>query len=103
MKTNILASIVFTVAGILLASSPANAANRVALVIGNGAYEKVPLLPNPTRDAVAIGDSLSRLGFTVTRLDNGTASAMRKSIVEFGRAAEGSEPGGHADEAGMEA
>lgn len=91
MKTNILASIVFAVAGILLASTPTHAANRVALVIGNGAYEKVPLLPNPTRDAVAIGDSLSRLGFTVTRLDNGTASAMRKSIVEFGRAAEGSE------------
>ena len=91
MKTNVLASIAFAVTGILLANSPTNAANRVALVIGNGAYQKVPLLPNPTRDSAAIGDSLGRLGFTVTRLDNGTASAMRKSIVEFGRAAEGSE------------
>ena len=91
MKTNILAAIVFAVTGILLANSPTNAANRVALVIGNSAYEKVPLLPNPTPDSAAIANSLGRLGFTVTRLDNGTASAMRKSIVEFGRAAEGSE------------
>jgi hypothetical protein len=89
--TNILASLVFAVTGVLIATLPGNAANRVALVIGNAAYEKVPLLPNPTRDAAAIGESLSRLGFTVTRLDNGTASAMRRSIVEFGRAAEGSE------------
>lgn len=98
---------VFAVVGILLANSSTNAANRVALVIGNGAYEKVPLLPNPTRDAAAIGDSLSRLGFTVIRLDNGTASAMRKGIVEFGRAAEGSETAivfyaGHGMEVGGE-
>jgi len=91
MKTNILVSFVFAICGVLIATLPGNAANRVALVIGNAAYEKVPLLPNPTRDAAAIGESLSRLGFTVTRLDNGTASAMRKSIVEFGRTAEGSE------------
>jgi len=95
------------ITGILLAISPVNAANRVALVIGNGAYEKVPVLPNPTRDAADIGDSLSRLGFTVTRLSNGTASTMRKSIVEFGRAAEGSDMAivfyaGHGMEAGGE-
>ncbi len=85
------ARIVLAATVILLAISPTSAANRVALVIGNGAYEKVPLLPNPTRDAADIGDSLSRLGFTVTRLNNATAGAMRKSIVEFGRAAVGSE------------
>ncbi|MEO8317388.1 MAG: caspase family protein [Bradyrhizobium sp.] len=85
------ARIILAAAAIILVISPANAANRVALVIGNGAYEKVPLLPNPTRDAAAIGDSLSRLGFTVTRLKDATASAMRKSIIEFGRAAVGSE------------
>jgi hypothetical protein len=91
MKTNILTSLVFAITSLLIATLPGNATNRVALVIGNAAYEKVPLLPNPTRDAAAIGESLARLGFTVTRLDNGTAGAMRKSIVEFGRAAEGSE------------
>ena len=86
-----LSSILLLIAVSIMSGASALASGRVALVIGNGAYEKVPLLPNPTRDAAAIGDSLSRLGFTVTRLNNGTAGAMRKSIVEFGRAAEGSE------------
>ncbi|MCK1522093.1 caspase family protein [Bradyrhizobium sp. 17] len=40
---------------------------RVALVIGNGAYEKVAELPNPTRDAADIGRALERLDFKVTR------------------------------------
>ncbi|WP_305988832.1 caspase family protein [Roseibium sp. MMSF_3544] len=38
---------------------------RVALVIGNGAYENVAPLANPTNDASAIAESLERLGFEV--------------------------------------
>jgi hypothetical protein len=70
---------------------PALAQARVALVIGNGAYEKVPELPNPTQDAADIGRALERLGFKVTQIKNVTAQAMRKAILEFGRTAEGSE------------
>ena len=33
------------------AAAPVRADNRVALVIGNGAYVHVPHLPNPTHDA----------------------------------------------------
>ena len=40
---------------------------RVALVIGNSAYQYVPHLPNPTNDAEAIAASLQRLGFEVTK------------------------------------
>ena len=36
----------FIASGWLL-TQPASAESRVALVIGNGAYEKVPELPNP--------------------------------------------------------
>jgi uncharacterized caspase-like protein len=67
------------------------AADRVALVIGNGAYQKVPALPNPPRDATDIGRALERLNFKVTQVTNANASEMRKAIVEFGRASEGSE------------
>jgi uncharacterized caspase-like protein len=64
---------------------------RVALVIGNGAYEKVAELPNPTRDAADIGRALERLDFKVTQVKNATAQEMRKSVVEFGRSAEGAD------------
>jgi uncharacterized caspase-like protein len=67
------------------------AADRVALVIGNGVYQKVPALPNPTRDAADIGRALERLNFKVTQLSNANATEMRKAIVDFGRATEGSE------------
>ena len=64
---------------------------RVALVIGNGAYEKVPELPNPARDAADIGRALERLDFRVTQVKNATAQDMRKAVVEFGRSAEGAD------------
>ncbi|MGY4484132.1 hypothetical protein ACVWWR_003323 [Bradyrhizobium sp. LM3.2] len=64
---------------------------RVALVIGNGAYEKVPELPNPTRDAADIGRALERLDFKVTQVKNATAQEMRKAVVEFGRSADGAD------------
>ncbi|MGT2439817.1 caspase family protein [Bradyrhizobium betae] len=64
---------------------------RVALVMGNGAYEKVPELPNPARDAADIGRALERLNFKVTHIKNATAQEMRKAVVEFGRSAEGAD------------
>ncbi|SFJ39980.1 Uncharacterized protein, contains caspase domain [Bradyrhizobium sp. Gha] len=64
---------------------------RVALVIGNSAYEKVPELPNPTRDAADIGRALERLDFKVTQIKDANAQDMRKAVVEFGRSAEGAD------------
>lgn len=69
---------------------PAIAAERVALVIGNGAYLRVPSLPNPTRDAADVARALERLDFKVTQVSNGTAADLRKALVDFGRSAEGS-------------
>jgi uncharacterized caspase-like protein len=76
------------VGSIMLSVQPALAQKRVALVIGNGAYQKVPTLPNPTNDATDIGKALERLDFRVTQLGNATASEMRRTIVEFGRSVE---------------
>jgi hypothetical protein len=74
-----------------LFAQPVSAASRVALVIGNGSYEKVPELPNPPRDAADIGRALERLNFKVTQIRNATAHEMRRAVVDFGRAAEGAE------------
>lgn len=86
----------FLVAGtllllVLVGTAPVLAAERVALVIGNGTYQKVPTLTNPARDAADIGRALERLNFKVTQLSNAGAAEMRRAIVDFGRASEGSE------------
>ncbi|GLR89057.1 YARHG domain-containing protein [Bradyrhizobium iriomotense] len=44
---------------------PAAAEKRVALVIGNSAYQSVPRLENPKNDALLVADTLQRLGFTL--------------------------------------
>ncbi len=75
----------------LLETQTGFAGERIALVIGNGAYQRVPALPNPPRDSADIARALERLSFQVTRLDNANAAEMRKSLVEFGRKADGSD------------
>lgn len=44
---------------------PAAAEKRVALVIGNSAYQSVPRLENPGNDAQLVAETLQRLGFTL--------------------------------------
>src|SRR5882672_9099472 len=59
-------------AAVILASAASAATTtgsqrRVALVIGNSAYQYAPHLPNPTSDAEAMAASLQKLGFEVTK------------------------------------
>jgi uncharacterized caspase-like protein len=61
---------------------------RVALVIGNAAYRKDPLL-NPLNDARAIGDSLRQLGFKVISLENASQKQMHDAVRQFGDALQG--------------
>ncbi len=64
------------------------ASTRVALVLGNSAYEHTRELPNPTNDAAAIAETLKGLGFdSVTLKLNQGYSGMRESIRAFGRVA----------------
>jgi uncharacterized caspase-like protein len=56
---------------------------RTALVIGNSAYQKSPLV-NPVNDAQAMAASLGSLGFTVTKLENASKSQMADAIRQFG-------------------
>ena len=43
-------------------TAPALAETRVALVIGNSAFQNVPLLPNPKNDAKLKAETLRGLG-----------------------------------------
>ncbi|WP_166208906.1 caspase family protein [Bradyrhizobium septentrionale] len=50
---------------VLCIGTAVQAEKRVALVIGNSAYQSAPKLPNPAGDAKLISDTLSSLGFIV--------------------------------------
>jgi uncharacterized caspase-like protein len=79
--------VVFAVA-ILAWIVPGQAATRVALVIGNGAYTSLaPTLPNPSRDAAAISAALTELGFAVDTVIDGTKSAMDDALARLAREA----------------
>lgn len=57
---------------------------RVALVIGNSDYKNVSQLPNPSRDADAIGALLKKAGFDVVEArTNLSGSDMRRLIRDF--------------------
>jgi hypothetical protein len=68
-------------------SSPAAAENRVALVIGNSAYEHAPRLPNPVNDANDVGAALKRDGFETIVATDLNKSAMEEAAIRFAKAA----------------
>lgn len=57
---------------------------RVALVIGNSAYEGMTALDNPANDATAMADALKRLGFSVTQIRDGSHTQMVEAIQTVG-------------------
>src|ERR1700753_648046 len=71
-------------AAVLLLCQPAWAGKRVALVIGNAAYPKAPMLPNPGNDGAVITATLKDAGFDVvdSRHDL-SAVEMRRALRDF--------------------
>jgi hypothetical protein len=73
---------------------PASAEKRVALVIGNSAYQNVPRLDNPRNDAALMAETLGGLGFTLiggrAQLDL-DKSAMDTAVQNFGRQVQGAD------------
>lgn len=74
----------FAVLAIMLVAGAASAETRIALVIGNSAYQKAPLA-NPKNDARVIGQSLGTAGFRVKLLVDADQQTMRQAILAFGR------------------
>lgn len=69
---------------IWLGCGSALAEKRVALVIGNSAYQKVAKLPNPSNDAAAVTAMLKAAGFdSVESRLNVSANDLRKTLREF--------------------
>lgn len=63
----------------------AMAESRIALVIGNSAYQSVPQLPNPANDAKQMTEFLKSAHFEVMTARNLTQTEMRRTIGEFAR------------------
>jgi tetratricopeptide (TPR) repeat protein len=61
---------------------------RIALVIGNSAYQNVPALVNPQKDATAIAASLRAVGFEVTASNNANRAMMIDNLRKFANEAE---------------
>ncbi|MBR1190815.1 caspase family protein [Bradyrhizobium sp. AUGA SZCCT0240] len=78
----------------LMSTAPAAAEKRIALVVGNSAYQNVPRLDNPRNDAALMANTLAGLGFTLVggraQLDL-DKSAMDTAVQNFGRQVQGAD------------
>jgi hypothetical protein len=74
-------------AAILLMVFPLDAAwaeKRVALVIGNSNYANVPKLPNPSRDAISVGQMFRDAGFdNVDVIVNASNLEFKRAVRKF--------------------
>jgi len=66
-----------------IASAPAHAEKRVALVIGNNDYKNIPALRKAVNDARVMGDTLKQLGFNVMFAENQTRKAFSETMLAF--------------------
>jgi uncharacterized caspase-like protein len=87
-----LAALVAALLAFCLAGQSAWAGRRVALVIGNSAYQNVAALTNPANDAAAITEMFKKASFDVvdSRRDL-KAQEMRRALREFGDKARGAD------------
>ena len=70
---------------------PQENGQRLALVIGNAAYESAGVLRNPVNDAKAVADVLREQGFEVIFLENLGVAAFRRAIRAFTQRAQAEE------------
>ena len=82
MKLNVVKFL--AVAVLLVFSQPASAAKRVALVIGNSAYQNAPLLSNPVNDSATMEQTFLRAGFDVVDARHDLSmSETRRALRDF--------------------
>ena len=62
---------------------------RIALIIGNSKYADFPRLANPGNDAKAMSAVLTRLGFKVINVNDGTKEQMTAAITQMQDALKG--------------
>src|SRR5712672_1796683 len=75
---------IFLAAALLLMCQPAWAEKRVALVLGNSAYQNVAQLPNPVSDGAIIAAKLKEAGFDVVDSRHDLPAAeTRRALRDF--------------------
>ncbi len=67
----------------LVFQTPAQAERRLALVVGNDAYQNVTKLQKAVNDAKGMGETLKELGFEVTIAINTSRRAMNRTLQDF--------------------
>lgn len=79
---------------LLMAAGAARAEKRIALIVGNAAYQSITRLDNPRNDAKLMGETLTALGFTLVgdgaQLDLDKA-ALDTAVQNFGRQVQGAD------------
>jgi uncharacterized caspase-like protein len=83
--------VVFSILYMFLAADAARADQRVALVVGNGAYKNLQRLPNSPLSAKAMAGLLRNAGFDVIEGTDLKREEMTERLVEFGRKAQGAD------------
>jgi hypothetical protein len=69
---------------VFLSCEPAFAEKRVALIIGNSAYQNAPQLPNPVNDAALMSETFKSAGFDVVDFRHDlSALETRRVLREF--------------------
>jgi formylglycine-generating enzyme required for sulfatase activity len=80
----VVSAIVLALCSMWLLCQPAFAEKRIALVIGDSAYERVPRLTNPVNDATAISEMFKRAGYDIVELKlDLKALEMRRALRDF--------------------
>jgi Caspase domain len=81
---------VLCLAALMLAlmSPPALAQKRVALLVGNNAYQNVPVLRTAINDAHALAEVLRKLNFSVVIAENQSRRTMTESLLAFDKTIE---------------
>jgi WD40 repeat protein len=77
---------------LVLEPAAALADQRMALVMGNSAYQRAPKLANATNDAGLLVETFKKAGFTVVEARNDlSAQDMRRTLRDFGAKARGAD------------
>ena len=84
-RTHFVAAFVLTLAFLTALTGNTFAAKRLALVIGNSAYQNTSPLRNPANDATLISSKLEQIGFDVLLKKDVSLLAAQQLINEFAK------------------
>lgn len=71
------------IASIMMPSATLSATDRIALVLGMGAYQNIQPLDNTRNDAVSIANALENIGFSVTLSLDATSADLYQLLDDF--------------------